>query len=205
MLTCLVTSRTSPEIALGLQGTLDQPAAAIRCESPNATLLQLVCPSQSAAAPAAYGSSPSCDMQLPLSLSLSTRGIAFVALAVEDYDNGGPVMRPLRLLCTAAPGSPTALDVRAAVVTFEVTNVVRPIFGHADFAEGANESETRRLLSAGAPHAHKTRHAHIPNFRNNDPVQAKVPLRSLQLVEGCSRCMRIKPSARASSLGHLHR
>jgi hypothetical protein len=142
-------------------------------------------------------------MQLPLPLSLSTRGIALVALAVEDYDNGGPAVRLLRLSCTAAPGSPTALEVRAAAVTFEVANVVRPIYGDADFAEGANESQTRRLLSAGA--THKARNAHILNSRNNDPVQAKVPLRSLQLAVGCSRCMRIEPSARASSLGHLHR
>ena len=121
---------------------------AIRCESPNATLL-LVCPSQSAAVAAASTGSASCDVQLPLSLALSVRGIALGALAVEDYDNGGPATRALRLSCIAAPGSPSALDVYAASVAFEVTNVVRPIFGDADFAEGANESETRRVLSAG--------------------------------------------------------
>ena len=77
------------------------------------------------------------------------RGIALGALAMEDYDNGGPATRALRLSCFAAPGSPSALEVRAASVAFEVTNVVRPIFGDADFAEGANESETRRVLSAG--------------------------------------------------------
>ncbi len=136
-------------IGADLQGTLDQPAAAIRCESPNATL-QLVCPSQSTAVAAVSTGSSSCDVQLPLSLALSVRGIALGALAMEDYDNGGPATRALRLSCFAAPGSPSALDVRAASVALEVTNVVRPIFGDADFAEGANESETRRVLSAGA-------------------------------------------------------
>ena len=87
---------------------------------------------------------------MPLALSLSMRGIALGALAMEDYDNGGPATRALRLSCFAAPGSPSALEVRAASVAFEVANVVRPIFGDADFAEGANESETRRVLSAGA-------------------------------------------------------
>jgi hypothetical protein len=133
-------------IGADLQGTFEQPATAIRCESPNATLLQLVCPSQVAAATGAA----SCDVQLPLSLALSVRGIALGALAMEDYDNGGPATRILRLSCFAAPGSPSALDVRAASVAFEITNVVRPIFGDADYAEGANESEARRVLSAGA-------------------------------------------------------
>ena len=132
-----------------LQGTLEQAAATIRCESPNATLLQLVCPSQVAAIAASATGAASCDVQLPLALSLSMRGIALGALAMEDYDNGGPATRALRLSCFAAPGSPSALEVRAASVAFEVTNVVRPIFGDADFAEGANESETRRVLSAG--------------------------------------------------------
>jgi hypothetical protein len=142
-------ARFTGPIRADLQGTLEQPAVAIRCESPNATLLHLVCPSQSAAVAAASTGSVSCDVQLPLSLSLSVRGIALVALAMEDYDNGGPATRALRLSCFAAPGSPSALEVRAASVAFEVTNVVRPIFGDADFAEGANESETRRVLSAG--------------------------------------------------------
>ncbi len=119
----------------------------IRCDSPSATL-QLVCPSQFAAVAAASTGSASCDVQLPLLPSV--RGIALGALAMEDYDNGGPATRALRLSCVAVPGSPSALDVRPASVDFEVTNVVRPIFGDADFAEGANESETRRVLSAGA-------------------------------------------------------
>ena len=108
-----------------------------------------MCPSQAAAVAAASTGSVSCDVQLPLSLALSVRGIALGAVAMEDYDNGGPATRALRLSCFAAPGSPSALDVRAASVALEVTNIVRPIFGHADFAEGANESETRRVLSAG--------------------------------------------------------
>jgi hypothetical protein len=137
-------------IGADLQGTLEQPAVAIRCESPNATLLQLVCPSQVAAIAAAATGSASCDVQLPLSLTLSVRGIALGATATEDYDNGGPATRALHLSCMAAPGSPSALDVRAASVAFEVTNVVRPIFGDANFTESANESETRRVLSAGA-------------------------------------------------------
>ena len=108
-----------------------------------------MCPSQAAAVAAASTGSVSCDVQLPLSLALSVRGIALGAVAMEDYDNGGPATRALRLSCFAAPGSPSALDVRAASVALEVTNIVRPIFGRADFAEGANESETRRVLSAG--------------------------------------------------------
>jgi hypothetical protein len=143
-------TRFTRPIGADLQGTLEQPNVAIRCESHNATLLQLVCPSQSAAAAAAYTTSASCDVQLPLSLSLSVRGSALGALAMEDYHNGGPATRALRLSCFAAPGSPSALDVHAASVAFEVTNVLRPIFGDANFIERANESETRRVLSAGA-------------------------------------------------------
>ncbi len=132
-----------------VQGALRLPSVAIRCQSSNATLLQLVCPSAPAAASA---TSAPCDVQMPLALSPSVRGIELAAVAVEDYNNGGPAMRTLSLSCIATPGSvsSSALDVRAASVDFEVTNIVRPIFGDADFAEAANESETRRVLVAGS-------------------------------------------------------
>jgi hypothetical protein len=91
----------------------------------------------------------SCDLQLPLSLSLSADGIALAAVAVENYDNGGPAKRIARLSCTAAPGLLRALEVRTATVSVEISNDIRPIFGDADFSDGADRAKTRRVLSAG--------------------------------------------------------
>jgi hypothetical protein len=130
-----------------LQGTLGLSTATIRCETSNATLLRLSCPSQSATSAA---SSASCDLQLPLGLSLSARGIALAVVAMEDYDNGGPAVRSLRLLCMAAPVSSSDLFIRNASVLFEVANVVRPIFGDVFFADGGNKSQTRHVLIGGA-------------------------------------------------------
>ena len=137
----------SLSLVAALQGTLGQSSAVVRCETSNATLLKLTCPSQSA--PDAV-TSASCDLLLPLGPSRSTRGIAFEAWAMEDYDNAGPAVVSLRLSCMAAPGSSSALSVRSASVMFEVTNVVRPIFGEAFFADGGNKSDMRRVLSGGA-------------------------------------------------------
>jgi hypothetical protein len=137
-------------LVAGAQGTFGQTAAVVRCESSNSTQLQLVCPSQSATSATTGSTSESCDLQLPLVLPLATRGIALSAVAMEDYNNGGPAVRSVPLSCVAVPGPASSLDIRSASVRFEITNVVRPIFGDADFADGGNQTETRRVLNAGA-------------------------------------------------------
>jgi hypothetical protein len=68
-------------------------------------------------------------------------------VAMEDFDNGGPAVKAACLVCTGPPD----LGSRAAAVNVEITNVVRPIVGDADFAEGGNKSEARSVLRGGAP------------------------------------------------------
>ena len=65
---------------------------------------------------------------------------------MEDFDNGGPAVKAACLVCTGPPG----LGSRAVAVNVEITNVVRPIVGEADFAEGGNASEARSVLRGGA-------------------------------------------------------
>jgi hypothetical protein len=64
---------------------------------------------------------------------------------MEDFDNGGPAVKAACLVCTGPPD----LGSRAAAVNVEITNVVRPIVGDADFAEGGNKSEARSVLRGG--------------------------------------------------------
>jgi hypothetical protein len=125
-----------------VQGAFGLSAATIRCESSNSTLLQLVCasPTPTVTAPR---TSPSCDLPVPS----SARGVLVTLLAMEDFDNGGPAVKAACLVCTG-PGS---LGSRAAAVGVDITNVVRPIVGDADFAEGGNKSEARSVLRGGAP------------------------------------------------------
>ena len=65
---------------------------------------------------------------------------------MEDFENGGPAVKAACLVCTGLPG----LGSRAAAVNVEITNVVRPIVGEADFSEGGNKSEPRSVLRGGA-------------------------------------------------------
>jgi hypothetical protein len=66
---------------------------------------------------------------------------------MEDFDNGGPAVKAACLVCTG----PASLGSGAVAVGVEITNVVRPIVGDADFAEGGNKSEARSVLRGGAP------------------------------------------------------
>ena len=83
--------------------------------------------------------SPSCDLPVP-----AAGGVGLTLVAMEDFDNGGPAVKAACLVCTGPPG----LGSRAAGV--EITNVVRPIVGDADLAEGGNKSEPRSVLRGGA-------------------------------------------------------
>ncbi len=124
-----------------LQGAFGLSAAAVRCESSNGTLLQLVCASPNPAT-ATPRTSPSCDLPVP-----SAGGVAVTLVAMEDFDNGGrPAVKAPCLVCVGLAG----LRSRAAAVGVEITNVVRPIVGDADFFEGGNKSEARSLLRGGA-------------------------------------------------------
>ena len=116
-----------------LQGASGSAAAAVRCESSNGTLLQLVCASPTPRA------SPLCDLPVP-----AAGGVGLTLVAMEDFENGGPAVKAACLVCTGPP----VLGSRAAGV--EITNVVRPIVGDAVFAEGGNKSEPRSVLRGGA-------------------------------------------------------
>ena len=124
-----------------VQGAFGLSAATIRCESSNSTLLQLVCasPTPTVTAPR---TSPSCDLPVPS----SARGVLVTLVAMEDFDNGGPAVKAACLVCTG----PASLGSGAVAVGVEITNVVRPIVGDADFAEGGNKSEARSVLRGGA-------------------------------------------------------
>jgi hypothetical protein len=123
-----------------LQGASGAAAAMFHCKSSNGTLLQLVCasPTPATATPRA---STSCDLPVP-----PAGGVVLTLVAMEDFDNGGPAVKAACLVCTGPPG----LGSRAAAVGVEITNVVRPIVGDADFAEGGNKSEPRSVLRGGA-------------------------------------------------------
>jgi hypothetical protein len=178
-----------------VQGAFGLSAATIRCESSNSTLLQLVCasPTPTVTAPR---TSPSCDLPVP-----SSAGGVFVTLvAMEDFDNGGPAVKAACLVCTG----PASLGSGAVAVGVDITNVVRPIVGDADFAEGGNKSEARSVLRGGAPCllAQKRSAASACPTHPLHRVQAKGPLRSSRVAEGCSRCARTQVSA---SSRHQHR
>jgi hypothetical protein len=195
-----------------VQGTLGQSSVAIRCETSDASLLKLTCPSQSASG---ASTSASCDLQLPIAPSLSARGIAFAAVAMEDYDNAGPAVRNLRLWCMAARGSSSALFVRSTSVIFEVTNVVLPIFSEAFFADGGNKSETRRVLSGGAFWHSLQRLSAVDRFCANSSyrvdaqqlvlMQAEVASTLSRLAEECSRSTPTSTLLRIHSLRRRRR
>ena len=178
-----------------VQGAFGLSAATIRCESSNSTLLQLVCasPTPTVTAPR---TSPSCDLPVPS----SARGVFVTLVAMEDFDNGGPAVKAACLVCTG----PASLGSGAAAVGIDITNVVRPIVGDADFAEGGNKSDARSVLRGGAPCilARKRSAASACPTHPLHRVQAKGPLRSSRVAEGCSRCSHSEVSA---SSRHQHR
>ena len=178
-----------------VQGAFGLSAATIRCESSNSTLLQLVCasPTPSVTAPR---TSPSCDLPVPS----SARGLFVTLVAMEDFDNGGPAVKAACLVCTG----PASLGSGAVAVGVDITNVVRPIVGDADFAEGGNKSEARSVLRGGAPCllARKRSAASACPTHPLHRVQAKGPLRSSRVAEGCSRCSHSQVTA---SSRHQHR
>jgi len=98
------------------------------------------------------------------------------------------------LVCTDLPG----VGSRAAAVNVEITSVVRPIVGDADFAEGGNKSEARSVLRGGALSISRRKWVAAESACPTHPLyrlQAKVPLRSSPAAEGCSRCARTQLSA----------
>ncbi len=117
---------------------------------------------------------------------------------MEDFDNGGPAFKAACLVCTGPPG----LGIRAAAVNVEITNVVRPIVGEADFAEGGNKSEARSVLKGGALSTTRGTNCFsaIAACRTHllHRLQAKVPLRSSPAAGGCSRCAPTQLSTPAS-------
>ena len=171
-----------------LQGATGSAAAAVRCESSNGTLLQLVCASPTPTT-ATRRASPSCDLPVP-----AAGGVVVTLVAMEDFDNEGPAVKAACLVCTGPPG----LGSRAAAVNVEITNVVRPIVGDADFAEGGNKSEARSVLRGGALSISRRKWVAAESACPTHPLyrlQAKVPLRSSPVAEGCSRCARTQLSA----------
>ena len=123
-----------------LQGASGSAAATVFCESSNSTLLQLVCASPTPTT-ATRRASPSCDLRV-----LAAGGVVVTLVAMEGFDNESPAVKSACLVCTGLPG----LGSRAAAVNVEITNVVRPIVGEADFSEGGNKSEARSVLRGGA-------------------------------------------------------
>ena len=111
----------------------------IRCISSNATLLQLGCPDRPSAT-----SPGTCEMPL----ALAAGNLSVLVIAADDFDNRGhPPVKSASVRCSGSGGS--ALDVRPASLDFEITNVVRPVFGAANFTP-SGENATREILRGGA-------------------------------------------------------
>jgi hypothetical protein len=80
-------------------------------------------------------------------LVLPAGNLSVQLIAVDDFDNRGhPRVKSASLLCSSSSGS--ALDVRSASLPFEITNVIRPVFGAANFTP-LGENISRPILRAG--------------------------------------------------------
>ena len=122
-----------------VQGEL-RPTASItvRCESSNVSLLHVGCPDKPL-----LGSPAVCEVPM----MLPTGNVSVSPIAVDDYDNSGhPATKIASLLCSSSIAN---VDVRGAAVNYSITNVVRPIFGEANFTQ-AGENTTRIILSRAA-------------------------------------------------------
>jgi hypothetical protein len=80
-------------------------------------------------------------------LVLPAGNLSVTLIAGDDFDNRGhPPVKSASLLCSGSIGS--ALDVRSASVPFEITNVIRPVFGAANFTP-SGENVSRPILRDG--------------------------------------------------------
>jgi hypothetical protein len=107
----------------------------IRCTSSNSTLLHVGSPDQPSAT-----SPGTCEMPL----HLAAGNLSVLLIAADDFDNRGhPPVKSASVLCSGSGGS--AVDTRPASLDFEITNVVRPVFGAANFTP-SGENTTREIL-----------------------------------------------------------
>ena len=121
-----------------VQGEPSDRIVMIRCTSSNATLLHVGCPDRPSAA-----SPDTCE--LPLVLPAGNLSVALIA--PDDFDNRGrPPVKSASLVCSGSSGS--ALDVRSASLPIEITNVIRPVFGEANFTP-SRENVSRPILRNG--------------------------------------------------------
>jgi hypothetical protein len=80
-------------------------------------------------------------------MMLPTGNVSVSPIAVDDYDNSGhPATKTASLLCSSSAAN---VDVRGAAVNYSITNVVRPVFGEANFTQ-TGENTTRIILSRAA-------------------------------------------------------
>jgi hypothetical protein len=125
-------------LSIRVQGEPLDHTVMIRCISSNSTLLQLGCPDRPSAT-----SPGTCEMPL----ALAAGNLSVLLIAADDFDNRGhPPVKSASVLCSGSSGS--ALDVRPASLDFEITNVVRPVFGAASFTP-SGENATREILRGG--------------------------------------------------------
>jgi hypothetical protein len=108
----------------------------IRCESSNVSLLHVGCPDMP------LGSPGLCEMLM----TLPSGNISVRPIAVDDFDNSGhPATKTASLRCSSSDAD---FDVRDASVNYSITNVVRPVFGEANFTQ-VEENTTRIVLRGG--------------------------------------------------------
>jgi hypothetical protein len=80
-------------------------------------------------------------------LALAAGNLSVILIAADDFDNRGhPPVKSASVLCSGSGGS--ALDVRPASLDFEITNIVRPVFGAANFTP-SGENATRVIFRGG--------------------------------------------------------
>jgi len=121
-----------------VQGELLDRTVMIRCTSSNSTLLHVGCPDQPSAT-----SPETCEMPL----HRAAGNLSVLLIAADDFDNRGhPPVKSASLLCSGSGGS--ALDVRSASLDFEITNVIRPVIGAANFTP-SGENATREIFRDG--------------------------------------------------------
>jgi hypothetical protein len=122
-----------------VQGKLLDRTGMMRCTSSNSSLLHVGCPDQPSAT-----SPGTCEMPL----ALAAGNMSVLVIAADDFDNRGhPPVKNASLLCSGS-SSNSALDVRSAFLAFEIANVIRPVFGAANFTP-LGENNTREILRGG--------------------------------------------------------
>ena len=121
-----------------VQGKPRARTVMVRCTSSNRTLLHVGCPDRPSPE-----SPDSCEM----ALALPVGNISLQLVAVDDLDNRGhPALKSASLHCSSGSGE---IDVRSMSLAFEIRNVIRPVFGEANFTL-AGGNATRQILRNGA-------------------------------------------------------